>query len=212
VLDPLPIEITNFPENTVEWITIENSAENPELGSRDLPFSRHLIVEREDFMEVPEKGFRRLFPGNEVRFKGAYFIKCNDVVKDENGKVVKLLCTYDPETKSGNSFTGRKVKATLHWLDVNHTLPAQINLYSHLLKDENITGDEVDWPNIVDPDSLIRWDNAQVEESINSSKPEDKYQFIRHGYFVVDMHWKPGDKFVFNRIVALKETKKKKKG
>ena len=209
VLDPLPVEITNYPEGAVEWVDVENNAENPDLGSRKLPFSRNILVEREDFMEVPEKGFRRLFPGNEARLKGAYFIKCNEVVKDENGRVAKLLCTYDPATKSGSNFTERKVKATLHWLDADHTLPAHVNLYNRLLVDENITGQEVDWPRFIDPDSLTKIENARVEESLSSAKPEDKYQFIRHGYFVADIHWKPGKTLIFNRIAALKDTKKK---
>ncbi|MDR2649430.1 MAG: glutamine--tRNA ligase/YqeY domain fusion protein [Clostridiales bacterium] len=209
VLDPLPVEIINYPEGAEEWVVVENNAENPELGSRELPFSRNLLVEREDFMEVPEKGFRRLYLGNEVRLKGAYFIKCEKALKDENGNVIKLLCTYDPATKSGGGFTGRKVKATLHWLDVNHTLPARINLYGRLLPDENISGEEPDWPRLVDPDSLIAMENARVEESLSSARPEEKFQFIRHGYFVADIHWKPSEKLVFNRIVALKDTKKK---
>ena len=209
ILDPLPIEITNYPDDSVELVDVENNAENDEMGSRKLPFSKNVLVEREDFMEVPEKGFRRLYPGNEVRLKGAYFIKCNDVIKDENGCVTKLLCTYDPATKSGNNFTERKVKATLHWLDANHTLPARVCLYSRLLINENITGQEVDWTQFIDPDSLIVMENAQIEESLSTAQPEDKFQFIRQGYFVVDIHWKHGETLVFNRIVALKDTKKK---
>ena len=209
VLDPLPVEITNYPEGETEWVDVENNAENPDLGSRKLPFSRHILVEWEDFMEVPEKGFRRLYPGNEVRLKGAYFIKCNGVIKDSEGRAVKLLCTYDPETKSGSNFTERKVKATLHWLDADHNLPARANLYNRLLLNENITGQEVDWPQYIDPNSLVKMGNARVEESLTSARAEDKYQFIRHGYFTVDIHWKPGETLEFNRIVALKDTKKK---
>ncbi|MDR1558746.1 MAG: glutamine--tRNA ligase/YqeY domain fusion protein [Clostridiales bacterium] len=209
VLDPLPVEIINYPEGADEWVEVENNAENPELGIRKLPFSRNLLVEREDFMEVPEKGFRRLFPGNEVRLKGAYFIKCEEVLKDDNGAAVKLLCTYDPATKSGGSFTERKVKATLHWLDAARTLPARVNLYGRLLLNENITGEEPNWPRLVDPASLIVMENARMEESLSAALPEDKFQFIRHGYFVCDIHSKPEEKLVFNRIVALKDTKKK---
>jgi glutaminyl-tRNA synthetase len=209
VLDPLPVEITNYPEGTVEWVDVENNAEDPEMGNRKLPFSRNILVEREDFMEVPEKGFRRLYPGNEVRLKGAYFIKCNEVVKDESGQAVKLLCTYDPATKSGLNFTERKVKATLHWLDAAHNLPAHVCLYSRLLLNENITGQEVDWPQYIDPNSLVKMENARVEESLADTQPEDKFQFIRHGYFVADIHWKPGETLLFNRIVALKDSKRK---
>jgi len=209
VLDPLAVEITNYPKDAIECVDVENNAENSDMGSRKLPFSRNILVEREDFMETPEKGFHRLYPGNEVRLKGAYFIKCNEIIKDKDGLVIKLLCTYDPATKSGGNFTERKVKATLHWLDAGHTLPARVNLYSRLLLNENISGQEVDWPSYVDPNSLITMENARVEESLTSARPEDKYQFIRHGYFVVDMHWEQGGMLVFNRIVALKNTKKK---
>jgi len=209
VLDPLPVEITNYPEGETEWVDVENNAENPELGSRKLPFSRHILVEREDFMEVPEKGFRRLYPGSEARLKGAYFIKCDEVVKDSGGRAVKLLCSYDPATKSGGNFTGRKVKATLHWLDAAHTLPARVNLYGRLLLNENISGQEVDWPQYIDPNSRVTMENARVEESLSSARAEDRFQFMRHGYFVADIRWKPGETLEFNRIVALKDTKKK---
>ena len=209
VLDPLPVEITNYPDDAVEWVDVENNAENSDLGSRKLPFSRNILVEREDFMEIPEKGFRRLYPGNEIRLKGAYFIRCNEVIKDGDGGIRKLLCTYDPATKSGSNFTERKVKATLHWLDAAHTLPARVNLYDRLLLNENITGQEVDWPQFINPDSLVTMENARVEESLSSARPEDKFQFMRHGYFVVDIRWNKGETLTFNRIAALKDTKKK---
>ncbi|MDR3238928.1 MAG: glutamine--tRNA ligase/YqeY domain fusion protein [Clostridiales bacterium] len=208
-LEPLPVVITNYPEGQTEMMEVENNVENPALGSRKLPFSRHILVEREDFMEVPAKGFHRLYPGNEVRLKGAYFIRCTDVIKNADGSLREIHCTYDPATRSGLNFTERKVKATLHWLEANHTLPARVNFYSRLLTNENISGEEIRWDDYIDPQSKIVLENCQVEESLSSVRPEDKFQFIRHGYFVVDTRWEPGAKLIFNRIVALKDTKNK---
>ncbi|MDR1541834.1 MAG: glutamine--tRNA ligase/YqeY domain fusion protein [Clostridiales bacterium] len=209
VLDPIEAVITNYPEGEEELVEVENNAENPELGTRMLPFSRNILLEREDFMEVPEKGFRRLYIGNEVRLKGAYFIKCVGVEKDEEGKPSKILCTYDPLTKSGLNFTERKVKATLHWLSKGHAIPSKVNLYSRLLASESIGGEDVNWSDLVDPASKVSLQDAVVEESLAGAKPEDRFQFIRHGYFVLDMKAKPGERLDFNRIAALKDTKKK---
>jgi len=212
VLDPLRVEIINYPEGMTEILEIENNAENPEMGKRRLPFSRDLFVEREDFAEFPEKGFHRLYPGNEVRLKGAYFIKCEEAVKDNAGNVVSLRCTYDPKTKSGLDFTERKVKATLHWLEAGHAVPAVVNLYGRLLLEENTGGEEeINWDKRIDPDSKVTLENCLVEESIKDCLPEDKFQFIRHGYFVADMKQGRADgKTVFNRIVPLKDGKKGK--
>ncbi|MDR1914047.1 MAG: glutamine--tRNA ligase/YqeY domain fusion protein [Clostridiales bacterium] len=207
VLDPLPVTITNYPEGVEEYVDVEYNGENPDLGKRQLPFCKKILVEREDFMETPEKGFHRLYPGNEVRLKGAYFIKCAEVVKDESGNVIELLCTYDPETKSGSGNVTRKVKATLHWLSAEHNIPARVNLYGRLLADENISGEEIDWTQYVDPNSKIVLENVRVENLINP-QPEDKFQFLRHGYFVVDMK-RTDEKLTFNRIVSLKDTKKR---
>jgi glutaminyl-tRNA synthetase len=209
VLDPLLVVITNYPEGQTEWVNVENNAENEKLGSRRLPFSRHIYVEREDFREQPEKGFHRLYPGNEVRLKSAYFIRCTEVIKEANGHVTEIHCTYDPATKSGLDFTERKVKATLHWLDAAHTKHARVNLYNRLLTDENITGDTIEWNDYLDSQSKIVLEDILIEETLRDVKPEDKFQFIRHGYFVADIAWRPGDKLTFNRIVSLKDSKKK---
>ncbi|MDR1641565.1 MAG: glutamine--tRNA ligase/YqeY domain fusion protein [Clostridiales bacterium] len=206
VLDPLKVIIDNYPDDTIEYMDVENNAENAEMGSRKLPFSKSLIIEREDFQEVPEKGFRRLYPGNEVRLKGAYFVKCTSAVKDEAGNITEVHCTYDPETRSGLSFTARKVKATLHWLCEGKTVPVAVNLYGRLLKGE--IGEDYNWDELVDPESKVVCKEAQAEESLADASPESKWQFIRHGYFVADLASKPGS-LVFNRIVALKDTKRK---
>lgn len=229
VLDPLKVVITNYPEGQVEWLEAENNSENPEMGSRQIPFSREIYIEQEDFMENPPSKYFRLFPGNEVRLKHAYFIKCNEVIKDENGKVIELHCTYDPETKSGTGFTGRKVKGTIHWVEATQAVPAEFRLYEPLITDEEveeetevqqeIAGDigsdneaseseaasEKSFLDFVNPNSL-QVVHGFVEPNMKDAKPQDKFQFFRHGYFNVDSKYsKPGEP-VFNRVVSLKSS------
>jgi glutaminyl-tRNA synthetase len=171
------------------------------MGSRQIPFGREIYVEREDFMEVPEKKYFRLFPGNEVRLKGAYFIKCNDFVKDENGQVTEIHCTYDPETKSGSGFTGRKVKATLHWVSAEHGEKAEVRLYDSIYKTE---GHHMNF----NEDSLIVKKNCILEPCLKDAKAEEKFQFYRHGYFTRD---NVSEDLVFNLTVSIKAPYKKKK-
>ncbi|MBG9787793.1 glutamine--tRNA ligase/YqeY domain fusion protein [Brevibacillus laterosporus] len=204
VVKPLKVVITNYPEGQVEWLEAEINPENPEMGSRLIPFTREIYVEQDDFMENPPSKYFRLFPGNEVRLKHAYFIKCNEVIKDENGNVVELHCTYDPETKSGSGFTGRKVKGTLHWVDATHAIPAEFRLYEPLILDvEEEEGKTfLDYMN---PSSLEILQGF-VEPNMAEAKPQDKYQFFRHGYFNVDPKHTTSEKLVFNLIVSLKSS------
>lgn len=217
VLKPLKVVITNYPEGQVEWLEAENNTENPEMGTRQIPFSREIYIEQDDFMENPPNKYFRLFPGNEVRLKNAYFIKCNDFIKDENGNVTEIHCTYDPETKSGTGFTGRKVKGTIHWVEASHAVPAEFRLYEPLIKakdDGEAEGEETleetekvekTFLDEINPNSLevLR---GFVEPGMKSAEPQDKFQFFRHGYFNVDPKYsKPGEP-VFNLIVSMKSS------
>ncbi|AWZ47560.1 glutamine--tRNA ligase [Clostridiaceae bacterium 14S0207] len=203
VLNPLKVIITNYPEDQTEMLELENNQDVEEMGKRQVPFSREIYIEREDFMEEPVKKYFRLFPGNEVRLKGAYFIKCNDFVKDENGEIVELHCTYDPETKSGTGFTGRKVKATIHWVDGKNAVPAEFKLYEPLILDgQNETSNFLDG---INPNSL-QTVNGFVEPFMKDAKGGEKFQFFRHGYFNVDTKHSTKDNLVFNRIVSLKSS------
>jgi glutaminyl-tRNA synthetase len=209
VLRPLKVVITNYPEGEVEWLDADINPENPEMGTRKIPFSREIYVEQDDFMENPPAKYFRLFPGNEVRLKHAYFIKCNDVVKDENGEVVELHCTYDVETKSGSGFTGRKVKGTLHWVDATHALPAEFRLYEPLILDnEEVNEEETVSKSFLDQvnEKSLEIVNGYIEPNMKDAKPQDKFQFFRHGYFNVDPKHTTEDKKVFNRIVSLKSS------
>jgi glutaminyl-tRNA synthetase len=204
VIKPLKVVITNYPEGKTEMLEAENNPENPEMGTRKIPFSREIYIEQEDFMENPPKKYYRLFPGNEVRLKNAYFIRCNEVIKDAQGNVVELRCTYDPETKSGTGFTGRKVKGTIHWVDKNSALPAEFRLYDVLLSDEE-GEEEKSFLDCINPNSL---EIAQgfVEVNMKDAQKQDKFQFFRHGYFNVDPKYTTKEKLVFNRIVSLKSS------
>ena len=204
VLEPLKVVITNYPEDQVEMLEAENNPENPEMGTRQIPFSREVYIEQDDFMENPPAKYHRLFLGNEVRLKNAYFIKCNDIVKDEHGKVIELHCTYDPETKSGSGFTGRKVKGTIHWVDASQAVPAEFRLYEPLILDQD-EEDETSFMEHINPGSL-EIVQGYVEPNIKGSKPQDKFQFFRHGYFNVDPLSAKQDKLIFNRIVSLKSS------
>jgi glutaminyl-tRNA synthetase len=207
VINPLKVVITNYPEGQIELLDAEVNSENPEMGSRKIPFSREIYIEQDDFMEEPPKKYFRLFPGNEVRLKNAYFIKCEEVVKDPNGKVVELRCTYDPETKSGTGFTGRKVKGTIHWVEAAHAVPAEFRLYEPLILDtpEEAEGTEKTFLDNVNPNSLEVLQGF-VEPNMKESRPQEKFQFFRHGYFNVDPKDTTVDKLVFNRIVSLKSS------
>ena len=204
ILEPLKVTITNYPEDMTEECEIENNKNVPDMGIRKIPFSRNLYVEHEDFMEIPVKKYFRLFPGNEVRFKGAYFITCNEVVKDTEGNITELLCTYDPATRSGSGQEVRKVKGTIHWLDANTARPITVREFDYLKKD-NGSGEEV-----LNPDSIKVY-SAFAEPSIEASEPGMRYQFFRHGYYIEDSKLSSDDNKVFNQIVGLKSSWKPKK-
>ncbi|MFS0636474.1 glutamine--tRNA ligase/YqeY domain fusion protein [Mesobacillus foraminis] len=212
VLKPLKVVITNYPEGEVEWLDAEINPENPEMGIRKIPFSREIYVEQDDFMENPPAKYFRLFPGNEVRLKHAYFIKCEEVIKDENGNVIELRCTYDPETKSGSGFTGRKVKGTLHWVDATHSLPAEFRLYEPLIRDADLNEDEGEDKSFLDyvNENSLEILEGFIEPNMKDAKAQDKFQFFRHGYFNVDPKHSTSEKHVFNRIVSLKSSFKLK--
>ncbi|MDD5999350.1 MAG: glutamine--tRNA ligase/YqeY domain fusion protein [Lachnospiraceae bacterium] len=204
VIDPIKLVIDNYPEDQTELLDVDNNQENEELGVRQVSFSRELYIEREDFMEEPPKKYFRLFPGNEVRLKNAYFVKCTDFVKDDNGKVVEVHCTYDPETRSGSGFEGRKVKGTIHWVDAKTAVNATVRLYENLIQE----GDEVlkdDYSNL-NPNSLIEMKDCKLEAAFADVKPGERFQFLRHGYFCADSKDSTAEKPVFNRIVSLKSS------
>lgn len=213
VLRPLKVVITNYPEGQVEMLNAEINPENPEMGERKIPFSREIYIEREDFMENPPKKYFRLFPGNEVRLKHAYFIKCEDVIKDENDNVVEIHCTYDPETKSGTGFTGRKVKGTIHWVEATNAVPAEFRLYEPLLLDDSEeteeSEEEKNFLDMINPNSL-EVVHGFVEPNMKDVKAYDKYQFFRHGYFNADPKNTRDEKIVFNLTVSLKSSFKLK--
>ncbi|MBU3213529.1 glutamine--tRNA ligase/YqeY domain fusion protein [Clostridium estertheticum] len=204
VLRPLKVVITNYPESQVEMLQIENNQDDPSMGTRQVSFSREIYIEREDFMENPIKKYFRLFVGNEVRLKGAYFIKCNEMVKDSDGNVSELHCTYDVETKSGSGFIGRKVKGTIHWVDAINALPAEFRLYEPLILDDEQEEGKT-FLDQINPNS-IEILQGFIEPNMKDSKPNDKFQFFRHGYFNVDYKYTTEDKLVFNRIVSLKSS------
>lgn len=214
ILRPLKVVITNYPEGQIEMLDAENNTENEEMGIRQIPFSREIYIEQDDFMENPPNKYFRLFPGNEVRLKHAYFIKCNDVIKDEEGNVTEIHCTYDVETKSGSGFTGRKVKGTIHWVEASQAVPAEFRLYEPLitaeeadeeLTDENEETAEKTFLDYLNPKSL-EVVHGFVEPSLKDSKGYDRYQFFRHGYFSADPKYTmPGDP-VFNLVVSMKSS------
>jgi len=210
VLSPLKVVITNYPEGETEWLDAENNPENPEMGSRKIPFSRVVYIEREDFMENPPKKYKRLSPGVEVRLRHAYFIKCEEVIKDEKtGEIIELRCTYDPETKSGTGFTARKPKGTIHWVCADQAVKAEVRLYDRLLLEEE--NEVEDWKDNLNPNSLQKLESAFVEPSLKDAEPGSSYQFLRHGYFCIDTKASTEDSLVINRIVSLKDSWKKKK-
>jgi glutaminyl-tRNA synthetase len=206
VLRPLKVIIENYPEDLVEEMELVNNPEDPEAGTRKVPFSRELYIEQDDFMEDPPKKFYRLAPGQEVRLRNAYFITCTDVIKDAHGNILELRCTYDPETRGGNAPDGRKVKATLHWVSARHALQAEVRLYDHLFSKENPNDiDEGDDFTVnINPNSLEVLPNCWLEPSIAGAEPFSRYQFERVGYFCVDPD-STNDHLVFNRTVGLRD-------
>ena len=206
ILDPLKLVITNYPEGEEEILEIENNPHDENSDKRKVPFSREIYIEREDFMENPPKKYFRLFPGNEVRLKGAYFVKCNEVIKDEEGNVTEIHCTYDPETKSGSGFTGRKVKGTIHWVSAKHCAKAEFRLYEPLILDSEEEEEEnKHFLEKINPNSLVVKEGL-IEDSLLSAEKGDAFQFFRHGYFNVDSKLSTKEKPVFNRIVSLKSS------
>jgi len=202
VINPLKVVITNYPDDQVEYVEVENNQENPEMGTRKVPFSKVVYIEQEDFMEDPPKKYYRLSPGKEVRLKGAYIIKCENVVKDEaTGKIIEVHCTYDPDTKSGSGSIPRKVKGVLHWVSVEHAVKAKVRLYDHLFLDDEDGEEEMK----LNPNSLQEVE-SYIEPAITEYKPGSRFQFIRNGYFCMDTKDTTENQLVFNRIVSLKSS------
>ncbi len=210
VLDPIKVVLLNYPENQEEVLKAENNPEKPDAGHRQIMFSKNLYIEREDFMEDPPSKYFRLSPGKEVRLKHAYIIKCEKVIKNENGEIVEIHCTYDPETKSGGNASNRKVKGTLHWISVPHAIDAEIRFYDYLIQDDQPSEEETenndDFLSRVNPNSLIVRKNCKVELSLRESSPGEKYQFLRQGYFCADSKDHTPDKLVFNKIISLRDS------
>lgn len=206
VLDPLKVTIENYPENVSEDIEVDINPNDETAGKKTVTFSRNIFIEKDDFMEVPVKGYKRLTPDNEVRLKGAYFVRVKDIIKNENGEVVELICTYDPETKGGNSPDGRKVKGTIQWVDANNCLTAQVNMYDKLFMTSN-PGDLEDYLDNLNPDSLKVLTNCKIDKDLENAKPGDSFQFMRNGYFTVDKN-SGEDKIIFNLTVTLKDSYK----
>jgi len=204
VIDPIKLVIDNYPEDLVEEMEVVNNPENPEMGTRTVPFCKELYIEREDFMEEPPKKYFRLFPGNEVRLMNGYFVTCTGFEKDDAGNVTVVHATYDPETRSGSGFEGRKVKGTIHWVSARHSIPAEIRLYENIVNEEEGAYDEEGNVN-VNPNSLTV-KNGYLESNMTDLKAYDKFQFVRNGYFSVDPKNSTEDKPVFNRVVSLKSS------
>ena len=205
ILDPVKVVIDNYPEGETEYLEVVNNLENEELGVRKVPFSRELYIDREDFMEEPPKKYFRMFPSNEVRLMNAYFVTCNSFVKDENGVVTEIHCTYDPASKGGNSPDGRKVKGTIQWVSAAQAVPAEIRLYENIVDEEKGVYNEDGSLNL-NPNSLTVLKNCVVEENLKDAKAYDSFQFVRQGFFCVDAKDSTADHLVFNRIVSLKSS------
>lgn len=205
VLDPIKLVITNYPEDKVEYMEVKNNQENEEMGTRKVPFCRELYIERDDFkIERPKKYFR-LYPGNEVRLMNGYFVTCTDYVTDEDGNVTEVLCTYDPESRGGNSPDGRKVKGTIHWVAAPFAKKAEVRLYENIVDEEKGVYNEDGSVNL-NPDSLIILKDCYVEPSLEEAAPGDSFQFVRQGYFCLDTKDTTKDHMVFNRIVSMKSS------
>ena len=207
VLDPVKLVITNYPKGQVEYVEVSNNQENEEMGLRKVPFSSELYIDRQDFMIEPPKKYFRLYPGNEVRLMNAYFVTCTDYVTDDDGNVTEVHCTYDPETRSGSGFTGRKVKGTIHWVTASTAEKAEVRLYENIVDEEKGVYNEDGSLNL-NPDSITILKECYIEPSVKGSKAYDSYQFLRHGYFCVDSKDSSAEHLVFNRIVSLKSSYK----
>lgn len=205
VLDPVKLIIDNYPEGESELLEVANNLENEALGFRQVPFGRELYIERDDFMEEPPRKYFRMFPGNEVRLMHAYFVKCTGCVKDESGKIVEVHCTYDPETKCGSGFTGRKVKGTIHWVPAREAVQAQVRLYENIIEEEKGVYNEDGSLNL-NPNSLKVMENCYLEPTLQKAQPEESFQFVRQGFFCVDYKDSKEGAPVFNRIVSLKSS------
>ncbi|MFI3209539.1 MAG: glutamine--tRNA ligase/YqeY domain fusion protein [Peptostreptococcaceae bacterium] len=206
IVNPLKLIITNYDENESEMIEVENNAKDESMGTRMVSFSRELYIEKEDFMEEPVKKYFRLFPGNEVRLKGAYFIKCTDIIKDENGEVIEVHCTYDKETKSGSGFNARKVKSTIHWVDAKNCIPCEFRLYEPLILDDCPENEGKHFLDQINPNSLNILNGFGEITQLKDAKKLDKFQFVRNGFFSVDPKNTTDEKLVFNRVVPLKSS------
>lgn len=211
VLDPLKLVIDNYPEGQVEYFEAQNNPEDPESGTHQIAFTRELYIEREDFMEVPVKGYHRLYPGNEIRLKHAYYVTATSIDKDENGNIVCVHCTYDPESKGGTTPDGRKVKGTSHWVSADHVLEAEVRQYDKLFKAENPGAATGNYLDDLNPDSLVVIDKAYIELEAKNAKVGDYLQFIRNGYYCVDSKDSTDEHMVFNRTVTLKDSWSKMK-
>ena len=207
VLDPIKLVITNYPEGQVEYMDASNNPENEEMGTRKVPFCRELYIDRDDFKIEPPKKYFRLYPGNEVRLMNAYFVTCQDYITDENGKVTEIHCTYDPETRSGSGFTGRKVKGTIHWVPAPYAVEAEVRLYENIIDEEKGVYNEDGSLNL-NPNSLTVLKKCYLEPALKEAQKGDSFQFVRQGYFCVDTKDTTEDKLVFNRIVSMKSSYK----
>lgn len=210
VLRPVKLTITNYPEDKTDTFEVENHPAKPEDGTRSVTFSKHLWIEADDFMEEPVKGYFRLFPGNEVRLKSAYVVKCTGCVKDENGQVIEVLAEYDPDSKGGNTADGRKIKGTIHWVDANTAVEAEVRLYSNLFADADPDSSDKDFLQCLSPNSLEVLTNCKLEAALQSATAPDSFQFMRLGYFTVDNKDSTPEHPVFNRAVSLKDSFKAK--
>ena len=205
ILDPIKVVIDNYPEGKVEYLEVANNLENEALGSRTVPFTREIYIDREDFMEEPPKKYFRMFPGNEVRLMNAYFVTCNSYIKDETGKVTEIHCTYDPASRGGNSPDGRKVKGTIQWVSAEYGIKAEVRLYENLIDEEKGVYNEDGSLNL-NPNSLTVLKDCVVESNLAGAKAYDSFQFVRQGFFCVDAKDSTEDHLVFNRIVSLKSS------
>lgn len=213
ILDPLKVVITNYPEDQVEWFDADNNPEDPEAGTRKIPFSKVVYIEREDFMENPPKKYFRLYPGNEIRLKHAYYITCTDVIKDDDGNITEVHCTYDPESKGGGTPDGRKVRGTSHWVSASHALSGEIRLYDRLFTEEFPGERTGNFLNDINPESVTINTECKLEPSLREAQPGEYLQFMRTGYFVADSKDSSPDHLVFNRTIELRDSwaKMKKK-